>query len=256
MPHCTKAALCTLDDFDEAKVETHYCGKYDQICEISGALYWHAEACVDGIYSRSRCCRCGKVVLGAVPGPPPRLMRLYTSSSAGAVAFSEHIRPYNNSLNMCSTKVNDETFHRRSCDGTSYQRPVASLRISGQMHHYIGTLKQRVGDEPKGTQVHLLDPLDLVTHRYRTAALDRETLCTLTNMMHCHNVLACEFKMASEKIERGTTLDTRTVIHAEERNAGVYARQGNAQMCNELAIIMEGRRASYYYSKKDELIKI
>jgi hypothetical protein len=249
MPHCTKTALCTLDDFDEAIVETHYCGKYDQICEFCGALYWQAEACADGIYSR--CCRRGKVVLDAVPDPPPELMRLYTSSSTDAVAFREHIRPYNNSLNMCSMKVNDETFQRRNRDGTSYQCPVASLRISGQMHHYIGTLKQRDGDEPKGTQVYLLDPLDQVTHRCRTAALDRETLSTLTNMMHCHNVLACEFKMASEKIERGTTLDARIVIHAEERNAGVHARQGNAQMCNELAIIMEGNEESNFVASRD-----
>ena len=79
-------------------------------------------------------------------------MRLYASSSADAVAFHEHIRPYNNSLNMCSMKVNDETFQRRNRDGTSYQCPVASLRISSEMHHYIGTLKQRDGDEPNGTK--------------------------------------------------------------------------------------------------------
>ena len=50
MPHSAKTALCTLGDCDEAKVETHYCDKYDQICEFCGALYrcQQAKACADG----------------------------------------------------------------------------------------------------------------------------------------------------------------------------------------------------------------
>ncbi len=170
----------------------------------------------------------GKVVLPAVPDPPPEIKALFTDQNAISNEFRDHIRGYNNALNMCSMKVTDETIKRRNANGTLRTDPVAALRISGAVRFFTGPISANPGDMPNGAQVYLLDPDDQINHRNRQAHLNPATMRLCTTALLRDNILAKTFKMANELIVNNNIADARLIMLAEERPADVHERRGNA----------------------------
>ena len=93
--------------------------------------------------------------------------------------FLEQIRSYNSSVNFAANKFDNATATRRRTANAQLveaQDPVAALKIKGVMTFFVGPLVAAPGAQPKGAQVHLLDPDQLNARR-------QTVINRLTNVM-------------------------------------------------------------------------
>lgn len=73
-------------------------------CQFCGARYWRDEVRLGGEgRAYTECCRSGAVDLPPLPGTPPIIRDLLTSTSAHSREFRQNIRAYNGAFSFTST---------------------------------------------------------------------------------------------------------------------------------------------------------
>ena len=80
-----KACTSTLFQISDNDVTYFDIGYMDQICSYCGAFYWLREKNTHRIYQK--CCHSGKVVLPAMPPPPPYVKSLLLRQGNDGVIF-------------------------------------------------------------------------------------------------------------------------------------------------------------------------
>ena len=113
----------------------------DQICSYCGAFYWLREKNTHGIYQK--CCHSGKVVLPAMPPPPPYVKSLLLRQGNDGVIFSKRPKTYNGWLSFASI----------SLSAFPFTRGVPAMRIQGQIYHNLGPINPPEGVQPRNMQV-------------------------------------------------------------------------------------------------------
>jgi hypothetical protein len=99
------------------------------------------------------CCLSGKVVLDALPNPPPQLAQLITGTDSKARRFRTHIRSYNAGLAMASMAATDATV----------AGGLASYTVQGVVYRRIGPLRNAADRTPACLQTYFFDEEDQVS---------------------------------------------------------------------------------------------
>ena len=110
------------------------------ICNHCGASFFKDE----GV---NLCCSGGKVVLPSFPPMPQQIYNLWN----GSTEFRKKIRKYNQVMSFCSlgAKVDQTLANERN--------GIYTFRVSGQVHHQIGTAEPSEGEDGKFAQIYFFE---------------------------------------------------------------------------------------------------
>ncbi len=192
----------------------------------------------------------------AMPSVPAALRKLFEEDTN----FGAHIRLYNNKCaagvlrrRVCRPpkrlSVRRLAFASCSMTNETLKGGVSALRISGKMHHRIGSLAPAEGQDATWGQVYFLDQADQLQSTWRRGGpINDDTMGALTELIVDGNLWSGTYRTAAEQIremkEKKISVDNyKIVIHADQIIADSHARQANAptgQGVGEMAIVMTG----------------
>jgi len=173
----------------------------DYECRYCHAMFWLRE-CSSGqstvrggriVYNK--CCKGGKVVIPPFRKRPEPLASLARfDGDARCKQFLKNIRQYNCLFAFTSMGANID---RSMNDG----RGPPVFKISGQVHHRIGSLLPEDGTSPKFLQLYIYDTANEVRNRLHalnpderpSEPLDPLLVESLLKMLDDHNPLAKQF---------------------------------------------------------------
>ncbi|GJY13681.1 DNA helicase [Tanacetum coccineum] len=172
-------------------------GDCNQVCEHCKATFWYEERLKSHSMDRKvqyhRCCNGGKVTLPVEREPSDYIKELFRNRN-----FLDNIRAYNQMFSMTSFGAHvDESVN----DGKA---PYV-FKISGQIHHLIGTLCPIEGDAPRFLQLYIYDTENEVRNRMKhfggedSGKLNSEIVEGLIRFFNEHNELVKLFRRASDK---------------------------------------------------------
>ncbi|XP_076939461.1 uncharacterized protein LOC143608215 [Bidens hawaiensis] len=171
-------------------------GDCDNVCEFCDAFFWYDERAVaSSTRHRSRytqCCKGGRVALPYPRRPYTTIIHLFQQAD-----FMSNIRAYNSVFSMTSfgAKV-DDTINRGS---GSYV-----FKISGQIHHWLGTLCPPPNERPHFLQMYVYDTENEIANRLHPfssggqTSLCPETVSILLTIMESTNALVKLFRTARD----------------------------------------------------------
>lgn len=122
----------------------------DQECCFCGALMYPEESvsCTRGEHHYGICCNSGKVQLAALlPPPEPMASWMQQDEPHGRCLF-QHIRKFNNSLQMVSTSAANASFQHGG---------PQPYKICGTLSHLVGPLRPEQGQRPQYAQLWIYD---------------------------------------------------------------------------------------------------
>ena len=152
--------------------------------------------------------------------------------------FMKNIRQYNCLFAFTSMGANID---RSVNDG----RGPPIFKISGQVHHRIGSLLPADGSAPKFLQLYIYDTSNEVQNRINalcpdempTDPIDPTIVSSLIQMLDTHNPLAQKFRMARDRLEQHS--DENFVIRIVGPQEGDPA-QYNLPSTEQLAMLIVG----------------
>ena len=153
----------------------------------------------------NNCCRNGKVVIPPFQPRPDPLSALATfRGGSRSNKFMKNIRQYNCLFAFTSMGANVD---RSLNDG--HGPPI--YKISGQVHHRIGSLLPPYGSPPKFLQLYIYDTANEVNNRMRALAptdisddnLDPDITRSLIDMLDQHNPFAKKFRISRDRLQDG-----------------------------------------------------
>ncbi|SJL15974.1 uncharacterized protein ARMOST_19487 [Armillaria ostoyae] len=155
-------------------------GSRKWICECCGALHWHDEQ----IKNKSKatphfgmCCLQGQVKLPPLLPAPAILQNLLCGDNPLSKAFLQDIRQYNAALAFTSIAVKvDEAI-------TNSSGPYC-FRVSGKLHHQMGSLLAEEGEDLSYAQLYIHDPAEALSmHNRCNPNLNPEIMSQLQDLM-------------------------------------------------------------------------
>ncbi|KAL6858850.1 hypothetical protein ACP4OV_017852 [Aristida adscensionis] len=149
------------------------------------------------------CCKGGKISIPPFQRPPDYLAKLVDfNGDAPAKKFIRNIRQYNCLFAFTSMGANID---RSMNDG----RGPPIFKISGQVHHRIGSLVPSDGKPPQYIQLYIYDTANEVKNRMQaldpdernSGRLDPTIVQGLLDMLDAYNPFAQKFRMARDRLQ-------------------------------------------------------
>ncbi len=179
-------------------------GSRKWMCECCGALHWHDEQIKNKSKSTPHfgmCCLQGQVKLPPLLPAPAILQNLLCGNNPLSKAFLQDIRQYNAALAFTSLAVKvDEAI-------TNSSGPYC-FRVSGELHHRMGSLLPEEGGKLSYAQLYIHDPVEALHMRNRrNPNLNPEIMSQLQDLMqdvnpyvalYCHAYLIMKEKPHEE----------------------------------------------------------
>lgn len=197
-------------------------GKPERKCEFCAAMMWKDEP-------KGFCCLSGSVQLPALPPMPPPLASLLTCNDPRSHLFFGKIRSYNNALAMTSI----------GCNEIREENFMPTFKISGQLHHRIGSLLPMDESPAKFLQIYFVGNDDTeASMRCNYSETENLSLMKeLQTMLHSHNHYVRELKCVAERVVSNQSEDVKIAIR-DSRIAGAHQRQTNGPSVNEVAVVI------------------
>ncbi|KAM0826657.1 hypothetical protein ACQ4PT_068727 [Festuca glaucescens] len=203
-----------------------YHGAPDYRCQFCGAVFWYPERCKIESSVRQRrvlyslCCRGGKVWVPPFASPPPFLAELLRfDGDSRNKRFIEKIRQYN-SLFAFTSMGADIDKHVNDSGGP----PV--FKISGQVHHRIGSLLPAKGASPKFVELYIHETQNEVNNRIKAVMpeadptevdIDVDIVGGLQSMLDVCSPLVKKFRDARDRLkDEGDTRIAIRIVGAEK----------------------------------------
>ena len=178
-------------------------GDCDYVCEYCNAMFWYSERIKRKCHRHkpryNKCCAGGQVLLQQEPDPPMYIKDIFKDKH-----FLDNIRAYNQMFSMTS-------FGAEIDDSINDGRAPYVFKISGQIHHWIGTICPTNIKEPKFMQLYIFDTDKEVDNRMRPfggkerSGLKAEIVESLIRILDEHNELVQVFRTARDRINEGVT---------------------------------------------------
>lgn len=197
-------------------------GDMCKVCVHCGAKKWKDEA--PGL-----CCSGGKVKLQAYREPPEPLKSLIFGAHPSSQHFLNNSRKYNTLFQMTSFGANEVR------EGNF----MPTFKVYGQVYHRIGSLLPLPGNDAQFLQIYFLPEDNQLSTRSNimpNAALDRNLISILQNLLHTHNVYIQSFKNNLEISSAQENL--QLLIHADRVPANAHRRRYNVPTTNEVAVLL------------------
>ena len=127
-------------DADSPNYGRHELPQMSQVCNHCSASFFKDE----GV---NLCCAGGRVVLPSFPPMPQEIYNLLEESTE----FRKKIRKYNQVMSFCSlgAKVDETLANERN--------GIYTFRVSGQIHHQIGSAEPSEGEDGKFAQIYFFE---------------------------------------------------------------------------------------------------
>ena len=172
-------------------------GDSDYACEYCNAAFWYGER-LKSYSARHRpkynkCCLAGQVYLNKELEPPLYFKELFRNRH-----FLDNIRAYNQMFSMTS-------FGAQIDDSINNGNAPYVFKISGQIHHHIGTLCPSNDDDPRFLQMYVYDTKNEIRHRMEPfggiekSNLSPQIVQSLIEILDKHNELVQIFRTARDK---------------------------------------------------------
>ncbi|WVZ93683.1 hypothetical protein U9M48_039647, partial [Paspalum notatum var. saurae] len=183
-------------------------GSPEYKCPHCHALFWFQERVKSesqissGKIVYNSCCKVGRVKIPAfLPRPEPLASLATFSGGPRSKSFMKHIREYNCLFAFTSMGANID---RSINDG----RGPPVFKISGQVHHRIGSLLPADGSPPKFIQLYIYDTAHEVSNSLTAIgsvdrpcdALAQKNVEALAQMLDQHNPFAKKFRLAKDRL--------------------------------------------------------
>ncbi|PWA50520.1 DNA helicase [Artemisia annua] len=134
-------------------------GDCEYACQYCKAAFWYGERLKTGSrwqpVKYNKCCAGGQVYLQKELEPPMFFKQIFKDKH-----FLDNIRAYNQMFSMTS-------FGTEIDDSINDDRGPYVLKISGEIHHWIGTICPTNRNEPKFMQLYIYDTQNEVANRMK-----------------------------------------------------------------------------------------
>ncbi|GFX61038.1 helitron_like_N domain-containing protein [Trichonephila clavipes] len=153
-------------------------------CRICGALKWKEE-------SAGMCYSRGKVALPSIDEPVEPLKELFSHETDESHRFLKNIRKYNTCFHMTSFGVDNIVSMHVFCP---------TFTIQGQIYHTWLFVLPATNTQPKFLQVYFMGDKEAQVNRRSeyVQGVERNTVQKIQQVLHDHNILVHEFKMAKD----------------------------------------------------------
>ena len=187
-----------------------YYGPPQYRCPYCQAIFWLREGVKQGSVRRSgqpiynSCCKGGKIVIPPFrPRPEPLASLARFNGDGRCNRFMKNIRQYNCLFAFTSMGANID---RSMNDG----RGPPVFKVSGQVHHRIGSLLPLQGTPPKFIQLYVYDTANEIRNRMQAVdqtetshgGLDTSIIQSLISMLDEHNPFARQFRIARDRLQQ------------------------------------------------------
>lgn len=211
-------------------------------CIYCDALFWFKES----IAKKSKnneplftlCCQEGKIRLPITKPTPVFLENLLDPSKGqSSLLFRENIRAYNSMFAFTSMGA--------KIDHSINNRPGPYIfKISGQVHHLMGSLLPCEGESPKFAQLYIYDThnetinrLNAVNSKERNEKIDENIVHGLIEMFDHSNELAKLFRKIRDKFEEGSLTPLKMKLLGRQSNDD---KQYEQPTCDEIGGLIVG----------------
>ncbi|PWA75805.1 helitron helicase-like domain-containing protein [Artemisia annua] len=176
-------------------------GDADYTCQYCNATFWYGEKlkgnCHRSYPKYTKCCGGGQVYLRKEIDPPEFFKILFRDKH-----FLDNVRAYNQMFSMTS-------FGAEIDNSINDGRGPYMFKISGELHHWIGTLCPTSGTDPRFLQLYIYDTKNEIKHRMEPfggvtqSGLKPEIVQALIQILDDNNELVQVFRTARDRVEEG-----------------------------------------------------
>ncbi|XP_008245910.1 PREDICTED: uncharacterized protein LOC103344060, partial [Prunus mume] len=226
-------------------------------CIYCGALFWFKESVKKANAANeplfTLCCQQGKIKLPISKPTPPFLENLLDPSKGPkSLLFRENIRAYNSMFAF--TSMGAKVDHSINSGPGPY-----IFKISGQVHHLMGSLLPLEGECPKFAQLYIYDThnetmnrLNAVNCKERNEKLDEDIVQGLIKMFDESNELVKLFRTVRDKFERGCLTSLKLRLLGRQADD---SKQYEQPTCDEIGGLVVGD-IGLFYSNRDIVIEL
>ncbi|KAK0441484.1 uncharacterized protein EV420DRAFT_1623013 [Desarmillaria tabescens] len=172
------------------------------------------------------CCLQGQIKLPHLRPAPPILQNLLCGNNPLSKTFLKDIRQYNAALAFTSVAVKvDQAI-------TNSSGPYC-FHVSGELHHRMGSLLAKEGEEMSYAQLYIHDPVEALSmHNRRNPNLKPEIMSQLQDLLHDINPYVALYHKPHEEYP-----NIEVQLHVGD---GTDGRRYNLPTVDELAAIIPG----------------
>lgn len=249
---------CSMFPFFVGMMEQYVdLGDKNYKCIYCGALFWFKESVKKANAANeplfTLCCQQGKIKLPISKPTPPFLENLLDPSKGPkSLLFRENIRAYNSMFAF--TSMGAKVDHSINSGLGPY-----IFKISGQVHHLMGSLLPLEGECPKFAQLYIYDThnetmnrLNAVNCKERNEKLDEDIVQGLIKMFDESNELVKLFRIVRDKFERGCLTSLKLRLLGRQADD---SKQYEQPTCDEIGGLVVGD-IGLFDSNRDIVIEL
>jgi hypothetical protein len=178
------------------------------------------------------------------PELPSVLVELYKKDD-----FIMNLRGYNSIFSFTSLGAEIDTESQKS------KYPIY-FRISGQVHHRIGSLLPSTGTVPKYSQIYIYDTLTASSLRSNAFGnLNQEYLSSIEIMLKDINPFAQVYRHVGSLIEQNPGIEYQLILREAECTSRNLNGQYAKPTADELACIIHGTNPEDSMGRRDIIIR-
>ncbi|KAI9121462.1 hypothetical protein K1719_008495 [Acacia pycnantha] len=228
-------------------------------CQFCGANMWHSER-LKRLKKSDRpqfsiCCGHGKIIVPLLQHPPKDLYELFFNKHLPlSKKFFKSIRVYNNMFGF--TSMGGRVDHSINSKGGG---PYTFV-LSGQNHHFIGSLLPPEGKAPVYAQLYIYDTDNEVSNRISTMSrngdaenLDPIIVNLIKGCLDKHNSIVKQYRSAAKIIKNNVVKDVNIRLLRNGDSSGL-GRQYDIPTASELAALIVGDFDNSY-TNRDIIVK-
>jgi hypothetical protein len=186
-------------------------GDCQYACEYCNAGFWYSERLKKNSYRNkpryNKCCAGEQIFLQKELDPPMYFKQIFKDKH-----FLDNIRAYNQMFSMTS-------FGAEIDNSVNNGRAPYVFKISGQIHHWIGTICPTNINEPKFMQLYVYDTDREVDNRMKAfggrerSGLKADIVENLIRVLDEHNELVQVFRTAREKVNDANVTEFKIQLY-------------------------------------------
>ena len=202
-------------------------GECSYVCAYCGALFWHEECAKNSSKLKyNLCCQGGKISLPLPKQTPPFLDKLFDYKGGVKTSkFRENIRAYNFMFSFTSFGANIQSEINKSTGPHIF-------KISGQIHHLMGSLVPPKDEPPKFAQLYIYDTEHELENRLKTFhnendsknLLDLEVIQGLTELLNETNKLVKLCRTIKDRFKENSIIPLKLKLLEKRKRVSNYPR--------------------------------